>query len=375
MKPAHAILAGLCLSACTGITGYWLGISSRHQSPPEKSAATSHAPRARPAPPPVSPDSSRDLVSRLDRETDPLRRFSIALDHMEDWVASDPASALTWLRNQPLTARRNEVIRLALIQWAAADPASAASWSKQNLQGIEHDNILIRIAEQWVTSDPATATRWFADLPPGRARSAALEGMLFRWASADPASARTFLTRDLPSDAGSPHLLQAIHAGWAKSDPPAAVSSSLATSQQTNNPGLFANTLANWATIDVASSSAWLLQNVPPGPHRTAAIGEIAGMFAQHDPSSGFTWIDKLTPQERPAARDILATTWAETDAPSAAQWLSSQPVDHLSSNATNSILTAFLAHDDNAYTQWLDSLPPGPLKETAIGISELPDE
>ena len=374
MKPAQAILAGLCLSACTGITGYWLGISSRQPYPSEKSAATSPTPGSRPAPP-ISRASSREIAARLDRETDPLRRFSIALDHMEHWVASDPATALSWLHNQPLTARRNEVIRLALSQWAEADPASAASWSKDNLQGIERDNMLIRIAEQWVTSDPPAATRWFSELPPSRARSAALEGMLFRWASADPTTARAFLTQNLSSDAASPHLLQAIHAGWAKSDPPAAASSSLTTSQQTNNPGLLANTLANWATIDVASSSAWLLQNVAPGPQRTAAIGEIAGMFAQHDPSSGLAWIDQLTPQERPSAREILANTWAETDAPSAAHWLASQPADLLGTSAINSILTAFLSHNETDFSTWKDALPPGTLKQLADETPPLPDE
>jgi hypothetical protein len=318
---------------------------------------------------------TQELAAHLDRETDPLKRFAFALDNLEAWVAADPVSAMGWLSRQPVTARRNEVIRLALFQWAESDPAAAATWSKENLEGIELNNMLIRLAEQWVEVDPVAAARWFSQLPAGPARLGPLEGMFFRWATADPAAARGFIERELPSDPHTPQLLQAIHAGWAKTDPHGAVASSLEASKRIQNPGIFANTLANWATVDVSASAAWLLQNVPPSPERSAAISEIAGMFAHHDPASGLTWLDQLTAEEQAPARNILAVTWAEADAPSAARWLASKPTLDLDPDATSTILVGFLSQDADAFTAWRDSLPPGPLKQKATELSNLPED
>lgn len=378
MKPATALVLGLGLSITTGLFGFWLGRSSSElslESTTEAAAGQSASSRNRPTRPALTRVQTQELTSLLDRETDPLQRFALALDNMEDWVAADPQGALSWLSRQPLTARRSDVIRLALFQWAESDPAAAAVWSRDNLEGIELNNMLIRLAENWAEVDPASAARWCAQLPAGSARLGPLEGLFFRWASADPATARGFLDRELPSDPNTPHLLKAIHAGWAKTDPQGAVASSLEASKRIQNPDLFANTLANWATIDVASSATWLLQNVPPSPERTAAISEIAGMFAHHDPSSGLTWLDKLTPEERSPARDILAVTWAEADAPSAAQWLASQPSLELDPNATSTILIGFLSQNEDAFTTWRDALPPGPLKQKATELSDLPED
>lgn len=376
MKPATALAVGLCLSIATGFLGYRIGRAShevtKHLTPERPAAAASRAHMARPA---MSATQAQELTALLDSQTDPLARFAIALDNMEDWVAADPAGALAWLSRQPVTARRNEVIRLAISQWAESDPASAASWSQENLKGVELHNTLIRLAEQWVASDPVAAARWFARLPDGPLRLAPIEGLFFRWASKDPTAAREFVSRELASDPHSPQILQAIHAGWAKTDPQAASASSLQASRQSHDPGLFANTLANWATIDVASSAAWLLKNVQPGPERSAAIHELAGMFAQHDPASGIVWLEQLATGERSEARNILATTWAQADAASAAKWLASLSATDLTPETTSTVLIGFLSQDAKAFTTWRDSLPNGPLKQKAAELSELPEE
>lgn len=376
MKTATALVAGISLSLFTGVVGFWLGRSSNDTTAPAASRQTDGpASRPRAARPMMSKSQTQELVALLDSQPDPLARFAIALDNMEDWVAADPAGALAWLAAQPLTARRAEVIRLAVFQWAESDPAAAAAWSKEHLQGVELQNMLIRLAEQWVATDPLSAARWFSQLPAGPARVGPLEGMFFRWAGQDPSAARAFLERELPADPNTPHILQAIHAGWAKTDPQAACASSLAASKKSNNPGLFANTLANWATMDVAASSAWLIQNVPPGPERSASIQEMAGMFAHQDPASGLTWLDQLSPEERTKAGNTLAMTWAEADAASAARWLATPHNVDLEADTTSTILIGFLAQNEDAFTTWRDALPDGPLKQQAIELSKPPKD
>ena len=193
------------------------------------------------------------LQSELDAETDPLKRFNLALKSMEAWVNADPKAALAWLRSQQPSGRRDEVIHRALQQYAGNDPKGAAEWARDNLSGIDLNNTLIRICEQWSRANGREAAEWTSALPPSQARDAALEGLTFSWASQDPAAALEYLkTANLDPTLAS-ILRYAAYAGWAKTDPQNAVRESLQSSRAFNDPEQFANTLANWATIDVTS--------------------------------------------------------------------------------------------------------------------------
>lgn len=371
---------GLCVIAgilASGTVGFLIG---RRTAPRDHAASSAHVATERTAGTPARKPSDRispaALVAELNRESDPLKRVSTAVRHMEDWVGQDAASALEWLLQQPVTGRRNELIQMALAQWAETDPASAASWTMNHLAGIEKGNTLIRIAEQWAHSDPGAAAQWFSAIPAGDARVAPLEGIFFRWASGDPHAAQSFLTEKIPHLAELPVLTQAMLAGWAKADPLGAVAQSLATSKQSGNPALFANTIANWATMDVDSSASWLLRELPPGPERTAAIPELAAMYAHQAPSSGLQWIDRLSDGEKPAAHTALVQAWVETDPAAAARWLGENPASQtIGQDTLTSVMLGYLSRDEAGFQQWKSGLPTGPLREMADRLSALPED
>ena len=315
----------------------------------------------------------KQLREALDREPDPLTRFQLAQRNLEAWINAEPLSALDWLSSQQPTARRNDVIRMALAQFAENDPKGAAGWALENLSGTELNNTLLLIAEEWARVDGNEAANWLTALPAAAERDAALETLLFAWAAEKPAEAIGYLSK-FPDSGELPAVLrQAAFAGWVKSDPRGAVAASLESSRAHKDPWQFANTLANWATMDLAGSSQWLLDNIPGAPERGPAVSELAGVFAHQAPDAGIEWIGKLKPgSERDLAANRLASEWAAVDPAAAAKWIGTQDLGKIEEETSTEILHSYLLNDIPGFEAWSASLPDGPLKARAAQVREL---
>jgi hypothetical protein len=370
MKAPVLILAALGIAIISGTGGYIIG--KNRTKPSAVSAApairgTVKHPRANRSTGTASSIDFAKFPAELEGNPDPLARFNLALQNLEPWVASSPESALDWLTSQQASARRNEVIRMALEQFTENDPKGAAEWSVQNLTGIELNNSLILIAEAWAETDAPEAARWLGDLPPARERDAALENLLFTWAGTDPSAAIRHLAQPQESEELSAILRYAAFAGWAKNDPQNAVAASLESSRAHQDPGQFANTLANWATVDLAGSAQWLLEHVSNPAERSPAIHELATFFAHQSPDAGLAWIEKLKPgTERVAATNRLVAEWAITDPAAAADWAVSKNKLPLTGETTSEILSNYLLKDPAGFESWRATLPDGPLKAQA---------
>lgn len=373
MKPLYQIYCAASIALISGGGGYWLGKSQPGATPVAPGVAgTSPAATGRNKVPALD---LPDLRFRLDAEKDPVVRFKLALQHLEAWVTRNPADALDWLASQPASRRRNEVIRMALKQFSETDARGAAEWAMKNLSGGDLNNSLIAIANQWANQNGREAAAWFLKLPATRERNAALENMFFAWSSNEPAAALDYIGAN--SDIGelSPTLRRAALAGWAKSDPEAAVTASLATARTLNDPAQFANTLANWATLDLEASSQWLLGKVPAGAERTAAARELAAIYAHQSPAAGVAWLEKLAAgEERDTVASTLAAEWARTGPAEAAKWASTQNSSTLTAEAISEISRNFLRKDPAAFQAWREALPPGPIKDAAGQVGEGPE-
>jgi len=373
MKPVTRILGVSAVALVSGTGGYFLGkgksVSPQPVSPESRAVAKTGS---RPSLAPVDPVALR---ASLDAEKSPLARFNLALKHMEAWVARDPRGALDWLKSQPPSDRRDEVIRMALNQYSETDAKSAADWAMENLTGAELNNSLIAIAQHWAEENGNEAASWFLSQPDTRERDAAIENLFFAWASNEPTAALAFVKGDASLGDLTPTLLRASFAAWAKSDPQAAVAASLEMSRVRNDPDQFANTVANWATMDLEGSSKWLLEHVPAGAERLAAAQELADIYAQQSPSDGVLWLAKLNSgSERDAAAAALVSGWSRSGPAEAAAWAASQTISQLTPEAMQAVARNFLMKDSAGFEQWRASLPAGPLKEQAGQVGVTPE-
>jgi hypothetical protein len=379
MNTRPSWIAAILIAAASGTGGWFLGRASAPMAvTPAAAPAQAKSPRGGTVltdhgKPRLSADELAGLKAKLAAETNPLERFKLATARMEAWMNADPIGAIGWIHSQEPSARRNELLRMALGQFAENDPKGAAEWSLANLSGIELNNLLIRIAEQWARQDAPGAAAWFTAMPVTEERNAALETLLFRWSSEDPQAAVAWLASNPASAPLDAILRYAAYAGWAKTDPRGAVAASLESSRRLNDPGQFASTIANWATVDLTASSAWLLENVKDTGEREPAVSELAAIFAHQSPQAGLDWIKRLTPAEQPAALNRLTSAWAQSDPPSAAKWLGAAQPDGLEPETTTAVIQGFLAADAKGFQEWQAGLPPGPLKNRAAELTASP--
>ncbi|GAA5130610.1 hypothetical protein JIN84_04905 [Luteolibacter yonseiensis] len=370
MKPVTLILGVAAVALVSGAGGYFLGRGKSSFSGP---VALTDAARAKSSARPglIAVDPVK-LRASLDAEKSPLARFKLALEHLEAWIAKDPVGALDWLNSQQKSERRDEVIRMALNLYAETDARSSAAWAMRNLTGAELNNMLIAIADRWAVQNGDEAARWFLTQPATLERDAAVENLFFTWSQNEPAAALKLIQGDPSLGDLVPTLLRASFAGWAKGDPQAAVSSSLELGRARNDPEQFANTLANWATMDLESSSKWLAENVPAGAERLAATRELAGIYAQQSPADGLVWLGKLdSGPERDAAANALTTGWSRSSPAEAAAWAAGQTISQLAPESIQDISRNFLMRDPAAFEAWRAALPEGPFKEQTkqVGI------
>ncbi len=329
--------------------------------------------------------SSRELRSKaidvasvkreIDAEKSQLGRFKIAQQHLERWVAKDPVGALNWLASEPPSYRKQELIRLALKQFSETDGKGAAEWALENLKGVELHNGLIAVANEWALQNGREAAAWFLALPETQERDAAVENMMFVWGTNEPKAALDFVAEQRNLEDFASILRRASLAGWSKSDPEGAVAASLEISQNQNDPAQFANTLANWATVDLESSSDWLLQNVEKGNARNLAATEMGVIFAQQSPQDGLAFLGKLNAgEERDAAGNAFAAEWSAAGAGDAAKWAVDQKAINLGDEAAYEISVNFFGQDPEGFAKWKASLPPGNLKNAAELAGKLPE-
>ena len=371
MKPGFQIIGALAIGVTCGTAGYLLGKGrTNHTTGPDPSGSrVTHQAGQLPIAArgnllEVDPEALR---AELDAEKNPLTRFKLALQKLESWVAKDPQDALAWLTSQQASDRRDDVIHMALNQYSEIDAKGAADWAMKNLSSNDLNNTIIAIAENWAEENGGEAAAWFLALPVTPERDAAMENLMFSWASNEPAAALDFLKTHPEIADLSPTLRRAALAGWAKSDPLGAVDASLALSKANNDPDQFANTVANWATVDLQGSSEWLIANNPPGVERTAAAQELTTIYAQQSPDAGKAWLEKLAAgSERDAAANSLASTWSRVSPAEAANWAVSQNAGTISSDTVAIISHNFLLKDPAGFEAWRKALPPGPIKDQA---------
>lgn len=377
MKRAPLVLAAVAIAAVSGTGGFMIGTHRNGRPADHNPSAVQRNPGPTSTGARNSQPAKTDFIrlrADLDNTPDPLERFKLALQHLESWINAEPVAALDWLSAQQPSARRNDVIRMAIGQFTENDPKGAAEWSLKNLTGIELNNSLILIAEEWARRDGAGAASWLAALPATPPRDAAMENLLFAWAADDPSSALKHLQSFSQNDPLSPTLRYAAYAGWSKTDPQAAVAGSLQSSRRHQDFGQFANTIANWATIDLTSSSRWLLSNVSDPTERSPAVLELATIFAHQSPESGLKWIQNLNPGgEQSAATNRLASEWSSAAPSGAAEWAAAQSPGTLSDHSISEILGNFLVKDPSAFEAWRNTLPDGPLKTQAAEIARPP--
>jgi len=309
------------------------------------------------------------------------------------WQEVDPEGCLAWVRDLPRGSHQDFMVREYFNVLALKDPVKGLpvvlAWkaSPDN----PHEGELYQFFEGWTRHDPIGAARAALTLPDKEDRDSALRQSLERWAQRDPLGALAFEAQAPDTD-----LRIAIYGSWAEENPQAALAHSLALPDGPERERGIRAVFNSIAQADRARISQ-LIEQVPAGPSRNAAIesaigkldyhqprtaaelvlllpggkqNELAGSVANHlgreDSAAAIAWVERLAPEARRSALNQIVQGIIERE-PQAALALIGKYSADVESHIIEPAVRTWAEKAPEAALDWAKALPAGAGREAAL--------
>lgn len=125
--------------------------------------------------------------------TDPALREETLARLCYQHAESDPLGALELAIEHRLEGAAGAVIGNLAQQWASIDLPAARAWVKAQPESALREDLVARVGYVWSLEDPAAAADFVAaETPPGEAQVEAAISVLHQWSGRDPAAARSW---------------------------------------------------------------------------------------------------------------------------------------------------------------------------------------
>lgn len=167
-----------------------------------------------------------------------------------NWASNDPAAALSWLMQQPVSERSSYHI---------------------GSSGTSNDTVVMGFSD-WIQNAPAEARAWADALPPNATRDQLQIEVARVLATRGEYGEATRVLANLGKDV-SPNAVAQVASTWARRDPRAAAEWAIAQEPGTAQSRALAGIVGTWADDDQAGVENWLAQ-FPPGETRDRSVKE-----------------------------------------------------------------------------------------------------
>lgn len=321
-----------------------------------------------------APDLARSLA---DADLSPDFKARALVTVAQGWASGDPIAALAWARTlDPAKEPGRSAFHAVMEEWSKRDlEAAREAWKKEPLPPPANPP-----ASRFATvAAPLLLTQsGFA--------SGHIAAALARDPFLDVAGLHAMLSEATDIDWEKPgHFASAIDRdGWYPADPAAAAKEAEKLPPGQVRDRLMALICDTWATHDLEAASTFAgsraigssyiatLKSAPTPEMRRRAFAKPGETFAALFAADSFSEGDKEPPRLYELAKE-----WTARDPEAAAKWLAEQELPsggqsaremNLSLLFSNTVGYHWARTDPVGATQWVDSLPEGPLKSAAWG-------
>ncbi|MEO8351052.1 MAG: hypothetical protein ABI680_04935 [Chthoniobacteraceae bacterium] len=342
------------------------------------------------------------------------------------WGEADPAAAAVAVAALPDADDRENAMEPLLGHWANRDPRGALEWASQRGTEQERKSARDSVLRQWAETDPRSASQYVTSLPPGperlksiqkvfrsvaewdfdtalrltegidnvgtrnqllknlidnssgtaRQRAQILEAMpavddAYRYARV----ARDFAEEDrdaalqwagnVSGAEAQKQALSGVLLQWAEDEPRQALD--YAMNGPGSNPGMINGVFNTWADHDPQAAFAWATA-LPAGDLRQASMITAITKIGSSDPLGAIETAKRTlrTTDEQHDAISSIAHQWMSRDLPAVVAWMARQP-DAIQGELTSAVATEWTREDPVGAAAWLDGLPPGTRRDTAV--------
>lgn len=356
----------------------------------------------------ISGLAERDPQSALvmAQQESPREQRGLLSSIAQNWMSSDPDSAVAWIKTLPDDATRQQCISSSsyyaawggpgenLTQLMAllpkgktrsdtlkqisrnlgwSDPEASLTWAK-TLSQEDQDVVISGLSASLASEDPKKAAALAAALPPTAASVNALTTVASQWAYKNPeeaiAWAATLETEKARQDATAAALTQ-----WANSDPEKAASASASLADENARRAAREKIAATWAQKSPAEAERWA--TALPEADRYSALASVWNASAKDDPAKAAASLAANLPAASAidsantslaASASTIATSWVNQNPQAAAAWATQLPAGKAQESAMAAIASEWANTDTMAASTWINQLPTGRARDEAAG-------
>ncbi len=265
----------------------------------------------------LSKTSLEQAVALADGLKSPQSRTDAMANIGAELAKQDPQKALAWA--QSLDNEDDKAAAVEEVMWALsdADPTAAAQQVKAINNPELLQNIAGSIAESLAAKDPAQAMQWAETIPAGAAQDEAVSGALAGWAKTDPKAA---LANFQSKHATNLDAAEGIFEEWASNSPEAAAAQAKQIADATVRERAVSGVVNGWLDSgnDSQAVEQWVDQ-LPEGKDRDVASAAIVDSLSADDPQ--VAWDRALTIKDAQVRQEAVLSAFsglAQTDSANA---------------------------------------------------------
>jgi hypothetical protein len=271
--------------------------------------------------------------------SDPGRRLETLMAHVTALPLSDLPGAIENLRRTApdWDPEAKAALHFMLTRWAREDPEAALA-SLDQLGSRQRGDFASSVLSGIAAVNPDRATAWLAD-PANKLVDFPLMGHI---------------------------LAGTIGREWLRRDPEAALAwaAQLPDSQR---GGAYTGILVTLAGTN-PNRAAETAARLEPGETRRNLLADIGESWARTDPQAALTWVQSLSPEDRPAAlRDSMAS-WAASDPAAAARHVAELPPDQVNAAVLKAVAEPWTVKAPQAAAAWVWEQPASAARNDAMG-------
>jgi hypothetical protein len=289
------------------------------------------------------------------------RRSDVIATMVQNWNSREPDQALSWALAQPAGTARDRMLSSLVGSVASTNPERALE-IVSSLQPGAAANAMYDVFSTWARNDPAAAAAHLSDITTSSARRNVAYDVASSWADQSPEAALAW-ARTLPSERDRRSALEGAIRSTMMRDPAAGFELALRT-EEISDQGI--GDFAASAALEDTASALSLVQSMPAGERRDAALSSVISIVAETEPERAARLAEGLAPGER---RTYLfgdvARTLAMEDPAAAASWAAGLSDEEAANGAMNVAIGTWADNDPRAAAAFVDSLPAGDLRDS----------
>jgi hypothetical protein len=315
-----------------------------------------------------------DEVSELLAQIESVGRFDqwhILPRAIDRLMTLEPARAIDWMEEKASTFREGSATFVQAFELIAKRDADAGLKYFEKLPPGDRKNLIgASLLSVQAQKSPEAALAFLKQLPPGAGYDAAAIGYVKGLAKADPEKAITSALRWRDGNVKLTTLTSAF-GELAKSAPARALVALDQVTEPDQRAKVFNMLVSSAQDKDLPALAEYYERAVRENPEMNRwvnTLSRVAGGIAKEDPKAALAWAAKLPEKEQAEGMERALSVWSWSDPKSALQWNAENTADDGAKKRRDSaILSSWLDIDFTAAKDWVEKLPPGPVRDNAV--------